>query len=52
MHTATFSYLKALVLMVLKNHIAIFSTTNTKKHVAMLEGRPKNLAIQCIAKDG
>ena len=38
----------------LKNHIAIFSTTNTKKYVTMVEGKPKNLAVelQCIAKDG
>jgi len=38
----------------LKNHITIFNTTNTKKHAAMVEGKPKKLAIelQCTAKDG
>ena len=46
--------IRALVLVVLKNHIAIFSTTNIKKHVAMVEGKPKNLVVelQCTAKDG
>ena len=45
--------IRALVLVVLKNHIAIFSTTNIKKHVAMVEGKPKNLVaeLQCTAKD-
>ena len=30
------SHQRALVLVVLKSHIAIFSTTNTEKHVAMV----------------
>ena len=38
--------------MVLKSYIAIFSTTNTKKHTATVEERPKILSVQCIAKDG
>ena len=38
--------------MVLKSYIAIFSTTNTEKHAAMVEERPKILSVQCIAKDG
>ena len=45
--------MKALALMVLKGHIAIFSTINTKKPTAMVEEKAKNLAVelQCIAKD-
>ena len=37
-----------------KSCIAIFRTTNNKKHAAMVEGKPKNLAVelQCTAKDG
>ena len=37
--------------MVLKNHIAIFSITNTKKYAVMVEGKPKNMIVelQCIA---
>ena len=47
-------WLRALVLMVLKSHIAIFSTTNTKKHAIMMERKPKKLAFElyCTAKDG
>ena len=37
-----------LVLVVLKSHSAIFSTTNTKKHTAMVKGKPKNY-LQCTA---
>ena len=35
-----------------KSHIAIFSTTNTRKHATMIERKSKNLAVelQCIAK--
>ena len=35
-----------------KKRIAIFSTTNTRKHATMVERESKNLAIplQCIAK--
>ena len=49
-----YQILRALVLVVLKSHIDIFSTTNTKKHAAMVEGKPKNLDIelQHTAKDG
>ena len=45
--------MKALALVVLKSHIAIFSTINTKKPTAMVEENAKNLAVelQCIAKD-
>ena len=32
--------------MVLKNRIAIFSTTSTKTHVVMEEEKPKNLAVE------
>ena len=34
------------VLVVLKSCIAIFRTTNNKKHAAMVEGKPKNLAVE------
>ena len=37
-----------LVLVVLRRHSAIFSTTNTKKHVAMVKGKLKNY-LQCTA---
>ena len=49
-----YQILRALVLVVLKSHIDIFSTTNTKKHAAMVEGKPKNLDVelQHTAKDG
>ena len=35
-----------------KSRIAIFSTTNTRKHATMVERKSKNLAVelQCIAK--
>ena len=35
-----------------KNRIAIFSTTNTRKHATMVERESKNLVVrlQCIAK--
>ena len=47
-------HVRVLVLVVLKSHIAIFSTTNTKKHAAMVKGKQKNLDVdlQCTAKDG
>ena len=49
-----YQILRALVLVVLKSHIDIFSTTNTKKHAAMVEGKPKNLDVelQRTTKDG
>ena len=49
-----YQILRALVLVVLKSHIDIFSTTNTKKHAAMVERKPKNLDVelQHTAKDG
>ena len=45
--------MRALALVVLKNHIAIFSTINTKKPTAMVEEKPKKFVVelQCIAKD-
>ena len=33
-----------------KNRIAIFSTTNTRKHATMVERKSKNLTVQLIAK--
>ena len=33
-----------------KNRIAIFSTTNTRKHATVVERESKNLAVQLIAK--
>ena len=33
-----------------KNRIAIFSTTNIRKHATMVEKKSKNLAVQLIAK--
>ena len=46
--------LRALALMVLKIHIAIFSTINTIKHAAMMEEKLKNLIVElkCTTKDG
>ena len=42
----SFCVVRALVLVVLKSHIAflVFSTTNTKKQTTMVEEKPKNLA--------
>ena len=44
----------ALVLVVLKSHIAIFSTTIYKNWTPLMEPKPKFLAFQqqCTAKDG
>ena len=38
---------------VLKSHIAIFSTTNPENHTAIVEEKPKNLVVelQCIVKN-
>ena len=43
----------ALALVVLKSHISIFSTINTKKPAIMVEEKQKKLVVelQCIAKD-
>ena len=38
--------MRALALVVLKRHITIFSTINTKKPVAMVEEKPKNLVVE------
>ena len=38
--------LRALVLVVLKSYIAIFSTTNAKKHAAMVEVKLKILDLE------
>ena len=38
------SYLRALLLVVLKSDIAIFRTTNYKIDAALVEPKPKNLA--------
>ena len=49
-----FHILRALILLMLKSYIAIFSNTNTKKYAAMVEEKPKKLAVelQCTAKYG
>ena len=38
--------IKTLALVVLKSYIATFNTTNTKKHVIMVEGKLKNLTVE------
>ena len=38
--------IKTSALVVLKSYIATFNTTNTKKHVIMVEGKLKNLTVE------
>ena len=38
--------MRALALVVLKSHITIFSTINTKQPTAMVEEKPKDLVVE------